>query len=317
MRSRDGCQRRACGEGMTKKTRRDIVIDSVLYLLLVLLCFSMLYPFWNSVVLSFNDGVDAIRGGITFWPREFTLANYEFVLQDRRLARAYGNTVFRTVVGTLMGIVLTSQLAYGLSKRNLLGRKQYMWIAVFTMYFGGGLIPFYLLIRGLGLLNNRLVYLFVVGAGPALVSVFHMIIFRSFFLGVPDSLEDSARIDGAGYYTVYYRIVVPVSTPVFATLILFQAVNHWNSWFDGAIFMTDPNKVPLQTLLRQIINSNAMEELMGELQGTAAEALAMSSVTTRTLSMATMVFATLPILFVYPFVQRFFVHGLMIGSLKG
>jgi putative aldouronate transport system permease protein len=277
----------------------------------------MIYPFWNSVVLSFNDGEDAIQGGITFWPREFSLENYKYVFQDTRLGKAYLVTIFRTVLGTLVTVFFTSCFAFGLTKKKLIGRKYYMWIAVFTMYFGGGLIPFYIVIRNLGLINSIWVYIFVIGAHPAVISVFHMIIFRTFFMNIPSSLEDSAKIDGAGYYTVFFKIVVPVSTPVFATLILFNAVNHWNAWFDGAIFVTNPNIVPMQTLLRQILNSNAFQELLNELEGNAAEELSMSRVTTRTLSMATMVFATLPILFAYPFLQRFFVHGLMIGSLKG
>ncbi len=298
------------------RSAEDVVVDVVIYTVMALICFSMLYPFWNSVVLSFNDGSDAIAGGITFWPRQFSLENYAYVFRDPRLARAYGVTIFRTLLGTPLTIIVTSTFAFGLTKRNLIGRRYYMWAAVFTLYFGGGLIPFFLVVRGLGLLDTIWVYLFVIGGSAALLNVFHMIIFRSFFMSIPQSLEDSARIDGAGYYTIFYRIIVPVSTPVFATLTLFNAVNHWNAWFDGAIFITRSNLVPLQTLLRQILNSNAVDELMGELGGTAAEELARSAITTQTLSMATMVFATVPILLVYPFLQRFFVHGLLIGSLK-
>lgn len=303
-----------------RKVRRsgeDVVVDMVAYAILIVVCFSMIYPFWNSVVLSFNDGQDAIAGGITFWPRKFSLENYRYVFKDPRLVRAYAVTLFRTFVGTPLAILITSSFAYGLTKRQLLGRKYYMWLAVFTMYFSGGLIPFYLVIRNLHLINSIWVYIFVIGATPALLNVFYMIIFRSFFMNIPASLEDSARIDGAGYYTTFFRIIVPVSTPVFATLTLFNAVAHWNSWFDGAIFATSSDLVPLQTFLRQVLNSNAVNELMDKLSASAAEELARSAVTTRTLGMATMVFATLPILFAYPFLQRYFVQGLMVGSLKG
>ena len=299
------------GTQFKKLPAEDKVFVAVIYIVLGLISFTMLYPFWNSLVLSFNLSGDTAVGGVTFWPRAFTLENYRFVFQNPRIPQAFLITILRTVAGTTGGIAVTSLLAYALSKRELRFRNTYMVICVITMYFHGGLIPRYMVLRALGLFNT-----FWVMVIPVMVNVFYMIIFRSFFRAMPASLEESAQLDGAGYYTQFLKIVVPVSQPVFAALILFVAVFHWNQWFDAAIFIQRRDLVPIQALLRQIIHTNAASQLAAEIGGQAADQIRQNLISTRALQMATMMVATIPIILVYPFLQRYFVAGIMIGSLK-
>jgi putative aldouronate transport system permease protein len=290
----------------------DRVMSVTIYILLILLAFSTFYPFWNALVISFNNGLDTSLGGITFWPRKFTFENYGIVFQDKRLLNGFVVAVLRTVVGTLLSIICTAIFAYGMSKRELAGRKFYMVVGIVTLYFSGGLIPYYLLIKELGLRDS-----FWVMVIPGAISVWNMIIFRTFFMGLPAGLDESARIDGCGHWGTFFRIVLPLSGPVLATLSLFTAVYHWNDWFTPGIFITKEKLLPIQTMLKQILNSNIMTEQMAQLDSAAQGAASrMRNVTTKSLSMATMMVATLPIVMVYPFVQKYFVKGVLIGSLK-
>ncbi|GIP32092.1 carbohydrate ABC transporter permease [Paenibacillus sp. J2TS4] len=297
---------------MKRRTAEDYVLDSVIYVCLIALAFVTLYPFWNSLVISFNDGNDTAAGGITFWPREFTMENYKYVFRDSRLIHSFWVTVARTVVGTFLSILFTSMFAYAMAKRGLIGKKFYMIICVVTMYFSGGLIPSYLLIKELHLMNT-----FWVLVIPGLISVWNMIIFRTFFLGLPDGLEESAKIDGCNHLQTFFRIVIPVSGPVIATLSLFTAVGHWNAWFDASIYITNQNLLPIQVILNQTISSILEVEASTQISGTKQEfLLGMQSVTHKSVVMSTMMVATVPILMVYPFVQKFFVKGVLVGSLK-
>ena len=289
----------------------DRIISLFNITILSLLCFSMLYPFWNAAVIAFNNSRDTVAGGLSFWPRKFTLENIGYVLKDPRIGSAFFITVSRTGIGTLAGILVTSMMAFSLSRPQLKLKKLYTSMAVFTMYFSGGMIPTYILIRNLGLRNNFLVYIL-----PTALNVWNMIIFRSFFNTLPAGLLESARIDGAGWYRIFFSIVIPVSLPVFATLSLFTAVIQWNSWFDAALYISKPELMPIQTILNTILNTSSMRELMSKLSGTAATALKNAGVSSRAVTMATMVVSTTPILLVYPFIQRYFVNGVMIGSLK-
>lgn len=290
----------------------DRIFVGVNYTLLFLLGFVAFYPFWNAAVISFNSGSDTMLGGITFWPREFTLSNYEVVFKDKRLIDGFVISVLRTGVGTLLSIIATAIFAYGMTKREMMGRKFYMVMCIITMYFSGGLIPSYLLIRELGLMNS-----FWVMVIPGIISVWNMIIFRTFFKGIPAGLEESAAIDGASNWGIFFRIVLPLSGPVIATLSLFTAVYHWNDWFAPSIYISNVDLLPIQTKLQQILNSNIMLEQMQNLDSASQGRMgAMRAVTTKSLSMATMMVATVPILCVYPFVQKYFVKGVLIGSLK-
>ncbi|MCV4233017.1 carbohydrate ABC transporter permease [Virgibacillus sp. LDC1] len=290
----------------------DRVFVGFIYGSLALLAFIALYPFWNAAVISFNSGTDTMQGGITFWPREFTLENYRVVFKDERLIDGFVISVLRTVTGTFLSIAATAIFAYGISKRELMGRNFYMVTCIVTMYFSGGLIPNYLLIRELGLMNS-----FWVMVVPGIISVWNMIIFRTFFKGIPPGLEESAHIDGSSNWGVFFRIVLPLSGPVIATLSLFTAVYHWNDWFAPSIYISNTDLLPIQTKLQQILNANIMMEQMQNMDAAAQGRMsAMKAVTTKSLSMATMMVATVPILCVYPFVQKYFVKGVLIGSLK-
>ncbi|CAM4516204.1 putative aldouronate transport system permease protein [Paenibacillus endophyticus] len=290
----------------------DKTFVTVNYLLLFILGFTAFYPFWNAAVISFNAGTDTMLGGITFWPRVFSLDNYEVVFKDKRLVNGFIISVLRTLVGTVLSIAATAIFAYGMTKKNLIGKKFYMVFCILTMYFSGGLIPSYLLIRELDLMNS-----FWVMVIPGIISVWNMIIFRTFFMGIPGGLEESAQIDGSSNWGILFRIIFPLSGPVIATLSLFTAVYHWNDWFSPSLYISNIDLLPIQTKLQQILNSNIMLEQMSQMDSAAQGRMSsMRAVTTKSLSMATMMVATVPILCVYPFVQKYFVKGVLIGSLK-
>lgn len=300
---------------MRKKSVGDIIFDCVNVLIMIIIVFITLYPFINATAISLNDANDTVRGGITFYPRIFTTRNYELIFGNSLVYNAYFITIARTVVGTFTGLLFTAMLAFGLAHRNLRGRRFYTLLCLITMFFSGGLMPTYFLIRALGLMNNFWVYII-----PSLISVWNMMLMRTYFQGIPEALEESARIDGANYWTVFFRIILPVSTPIIATIALFIAVGHWNAWFDAAIYVTKQPLKPMQNVLLSIISEAKFAESLAQ---TSAGAVADVSnigrgktVNVRSITMATMVVTILPIIMVYPFLQRYFIKGIMIGSLK-
>lgn len=299
-----------------KTGKSEQAMTAVIYALLVALSFATFYPFWNAVVISLNSGLDTSMGGVTLWPREFTLDNYRLVFEDGRLPRAFLVSVIRVLAGTAISVFFTSLLGYGLSRRGVVFHRGYMVFCVATMFFSGGLIPSFLLVRSLGMMDT----LWALILPPAL-NVFHMIIFRTFFMTLPDGLEEAAKIDGCNQLAIYFRIALPLSGPVLATLSLFSAVYHWNDWFTATIYINNPKLLPLSGMLQQMLNSNLAQEMLMQTAGSNAAALdafnRMMTVTSKSLSMASMVVATLPIILVYPFLQRYFVKGVLIGSLKG
>ncbi|MBY0163315.1 carbohydrate ABC transporter permease [Cytobacillus firmus] len=290
----------------------DRLMLVIIYSLLSLLAFSAFYPFWNAIVVSFNVGVDTAKGGITFWPREFTLQNYEIILGDSRLLNGFAVSISRAVIGTVASIFMTALLAYGMTRTYLIGRGFYMVFFVFTMYFGGGLIPTYLLIRSLGLMDSFLVFII-----PSLISVWNMIIFRTFFKGLPNGLEESAHIDGCSTWGIFFRIILPLSGPVIATLALLTAVAHWNDWFLPSIYITNGNLMPIQTILRETLNANIVSEQTALLDTSSIALMEKTKqITSKSLQMAIMIVVTMPIIMVYPFLQKYFVKGVLVGSLK-
>lgn len=290
----------------------DKVMLIVIYVFLSLLAFSALYPFWNAVAVSFNVGVDTAMGGVTFWPREFTTENYKIILQDDRLLNGFFISISRTVIGTATSIFMTALLAFGMTRTYLIGRKYYTLFFIFTLYFGGGLIPTYLLIRSLGLMDSFLVFII-----PSLISVWNMIIFRTFFKGLPAGLEESAHIDGCSNWGTFFRIILPLSGPVIATLALLTAVGHWNDWFLPSIYITSDHLLPIQTILRQTLNANIVSGSSSVLDSASVALLDQArQITSKSLTMAMMIVVTLPIILVYPFVQKYFVKGVLVGSLK-
>nr|WP_225446117.1 carbohydrate ABC transporter permease [Paenibacillus rhizovicinus] len=287
-----------------RRTSGEAAFDLFNVILMILLCLFMLYPVWYVLVNSLNDGSDALRGGIYFWPRMFSLQSYRVVLEDQSILRALWITVAKTVVGTLTHVFFTAMVAYAYSRKELIGRRIYMYLGTFTLFFSGGLIPYYLLIRDLHLLDSFLVYII-----PALFSFFNLIIFLSFFREIPEGLEEAAKLDGANDLKIFIRIIIPVSMPVIATIALFTGVSQWNDYFTGVIFINDPSLQPVQTFLYRIVSESGSTQLQsGSINRT---------VTMQSIKLATMVVTTLPIVLVYPFLQKYFVKGFMIGSIKG
>lgn len=287
------------------RTLPERLFDMINIGLLALLAFVTIYPFYNILITSFNDPIDAARGGITFWPRILSIENYKMVFRDDSILNAFVVTVSRTVIGTATAVLFTGAFAYGISKSNLLWRKYIILLAVITLYFSGGLIPSYLLIaKYLHLKNHFLAYIL-----PNLFNAYNALIMVTFFRGIPKEMEESAKIDGANDLTIFFRLVIPVSKPVLATIALYNGVFHWNSWFDAMLYGGQHLKT-LQQILIQIINSNSNVSIT-------AGNLGFRAVTAESVKLATMVITTLPIVFTYPFLQKYFVKGILIGSVKG
>jgi putative aldouronate transport system permease protein len=276
---------------------------------MVLVCVMTIYPFLNTLAVSFNEGPDALKGGIYLLPRKFTLRNFTDIFSSNTILQAYGITVARTVVGVIISLLVTGMMGYGLSKKKLLFRKTYMLICAFAMIFNPGLIPVYMLYKDVGLLNNFLVYVL-----PSAVSIWNMILMKTFFERLPEELEHSAMIDGCNSVQVFFKIIIPVSMPIIATICIFNGVAQWNSWFDAYMFCTRrPEIHPIQTLLYKIIAlSQSSSDNQIELQ--LLERLKTNVMTIRA---ATVVVTVIPILFIYSIFQKHFIQGAMMGSLKG
>ena len=299
-----------------KRSASDWVIDSVIVVILVIFTAAIVYPFVNALAISLNDATDTMRGGITVWPRIFTIESYSAILSNPAIGRAYMITIFRTVVGTVMALFATGILSYGLAHSNLVGRKFYSIVLLVPMFFGAPLVSWFLMIRAMGFINNIWVYVI-----PGLVGLFNIILMRTFFQQLPEALEESARIDGANYLQIFFKIIIPISTPIMATIALFVGMGHWNDWFIGEVFMigaAGQNLRPMQNVLMGVINEAvAAEVLAGIADGAAAAALRGSPVNTRSVTLATMFVTIAPVLVIYPFLQKYFIKGVMIGSVKG
>lgn len=266
-----------------------------------------LYPVLNTLAISFNDGTDALRGGIYLWPRKWTLKNYITVLQKQNLITGAYITVARTVVGTLLALAANAILAFIVSRKNFLFKQELSLFWVITMYVNGGMIPTFLLYKGLGLTNSFWVYVI-----PGMFSAFNMLVIRTYMTGIPDSLEESAQLDGAGYITIFLKIISPLCKPVYATVALFVAVGQWNSWFDAMLYnRMSAHLTTLQYELMKLLSSVSN-------QGTSAEAMknAAGTVTPTSVRAAATILTMLPIICLYPFLQRYFVTGLTIGGVK-
>lgn len=282
------------------------------YLFLTVLSFTFLYPFWRIIILSVNDGIDSQKGGIFFLPRMLTLDNYAVIFAKPDIMSAYKITILRTVIGTVLSLIVCMLMAYGLSKKDLKGVRAVNIMMIITMYFSGGLIPTYLLYRDLSLLQSFWAYVI-----PVLYNAWNIILLRTFFRNLPSSLEESAKIDGANDMLVFFKIVFPLSLPIMATISLFTAVVHWNDWFAGTVYVTKRDMIPLQTLLMRIISDK--QSSIGFIQASSGSLSSqqMQRVTSYSVKMATLVVTVLPIICVYPFLQKYFAKGVLAGSLKG
>ena len=284
----------------------DYIFDSFIFLIMVIIVVATLYPFLYVLFASFSDALSlAQHRGLLFRPLGFSTAAYRIALNNPMILRAYMNTLTIVVVGTILNIFFTSMSGYVLSRKRFAARNVIMLMATFTMFFGGGLIPFYLQVRALHL-HNTYFALWL----PTLISTFNLIILRTAYAAVPDSLEESAKIDGANDMVIYLRIMTPLILPTIAVIVLFSSVGHWNGWFNAMLFLSNREAFPLQLILREILVHNTMVDMLVGIPGTDQEMVG------ETIKYATIVIATLPILFVYPFLQKYFIHGMMIGAVK-
>ncbi|MFI9760132.1 carbohydrate ABC transporter permease [Streptomyces sp. NPDC051963] len=290
---------------MVRTSRGHRVFQGVNGFVLTAVVIVTLYPFVNIIARSFSGERQIRAGEVTLWPKGFNLTTYEIVFKDSMFWRNYGNTVLYTVVSTVVAMVLTTCYAYVLSKKHLKGRGLLIGIAVFTMFFTGGLIPNYVLITSLGLKNSIWAM-----ALPNAISVFNLLVMKAFFESLPDELEEAAQIDGLSTYGILLRIVLPLSKAVVATMVLFYSVSFWNSWFSAFLYMDRTELMPVTVYLRNLIAGATT----GGNAGAGTEQL---SQVAANIQSVTIVLTALPILCLYPFVQRYFVSGVMLGAVKG
>lgn len=282
------------------------LFDVVNYALMLLLVFVTFYPLYYIFIVSISDGYDVMKGAVHFWPSGANLNAYKLVLEDPFVGSSYWNTIVYTVCGTFVNVVCTILCAYPLSRKEFYGRGFFTIMIVITMFFSGGLIPSYLLVQKLGMVNTMWALIL-----PGAISAWNMIIMRTFFQGIPNELFESAHMDGANEFSVIYRILLPLSTPIMATISMFYAVGHWNSFFPALIYLNEKAKYPLQVMLRNIVVEGDMTTQTQALGG------AYASVTATSIKFAVIMIVIMPIVLVYPFIQKYFIKGVMIGSLKG
>ncbi|UVI27365.1 carbohydrate ABC transporter permease [Paenibacillus spongiae] len=283
--------------------------DAINYALLALLGIATLYPFLNLMAISFNHPMDTIRGQVYLWPNEFTWSNYLIVFENDGLLGAAGRSVARTLLGTFLSVTCTTMLAFTLSRKEYVLRKSINYVLIVSMYVSGGIIPGYMLIKNLGLLNSFWVYII-----PGLIGVYNVIIIRSYFDSMPEGLMESAKIDGASDFQLFSKIALPTSLPVLATITLFVSVGHWNAWFDNYLYNTKPNLSLLQYELMKILIQSTSQVTSNATGYVDKETLRQT--TPQSIRATMTVIVTLPILFVYPFMQRYFIKGIMVGSIK-
>ncbi|WP_155857424.1 carbohydrate ABC transporter permease [Eremococcus coleocola] len=285
-------------------------LNSMILIILVIL---ILIPFLHVLAVSFNEGVDAQKGGIGFWPRIWTIENYKEVFKQDNLLNGLMISLFRTVVGTVLGIGLMSMAAYALTVKDLPGRRFFTFFIFFTMLFSGGQVPYYLVLSQLKLTGSIWVYVI-----PSLYATMNILILRTQFSQLPYSVIESARIDGASEWLIFRKLVLPMSKPVLATITLFTAVGHWNDWFAGTFYVRDANLKPLATLLQEMLTQqSALSDILLRSAGASSyAALDKITVTGQSLQMATIIVVLLPMILSYPFVQKYFVKGITVGSIK-
>lgn len=287
----------------TKKTAFDYII----IVLLLAVCFICVYPMWYIIVNSIAAPEVANRGASAWWPAKLSLEAYKVVFKNEYILSGFRITILRTVVATVTHVLFTSMIAYAMSRPGLIGKKIYMKIAMITMFFNGGLIPNFILMIKLNLYNNFWVYIL-----PGMFTFYNMVIFMSFFKTIPEDLVESARLDGASEFRIYWSVILPNAKPVIATIGLFTAVYHWNDYYQGVVYVKDRTLEPLQTILYKLLAETSM---------TAQQQQAMLALggqtTSATVKFAAMVVGALPIICLYPFIQKHLVKGVMLGAIKG
>ena len=290
-----------------KRGKPEIAFSIFNYIFFTLLCIVMVYPFWHVIMMSLSSVEATAKGGVFLWPKGFNLETYAKVFNDPSIWSGYFTTILVTLSGTFFGTLFTATTAYPLSKKYLPFSKAMLLLVLFTMLFSGGMIPGYLLMKNLGLIDNRLSLIL-----PGLVSAYNVIIMKSFFQSLPESLEESAKIDGATEVTVFWKSILPLSKATIATIALFTAVGYWNDYFSTVLYINTKERWALQAVLRYMLTNTNQA-----MQSAGVSVAAATNVTAATIKSASVVVATVPILCVYPFVQKYFVKGVMICSVKG
>lgn len=296
-----------------KKSAMERITDVIIYTILTILALLCLYPLYQVLVVSFSDpAIVMATNGFLFWPKGFHLDAYKIVFSNQNIWIGFQNTLFYILAGTSLQYALTALAAYPLSKNGLMLKRPLMIYMTITMYFSGGMIPFFLLINQLGLMNSRWAMII-----PSAVNVWNIIVMRTQFNSIPDGLKDAATIDGANDITMLIRILLPLSGAVSAVLLLFSAVSYWNMWYEPMIFLTDRGKYPIQSVLREILIDNSSQMMAGKAGAQVKFDHTTNAAAQTLVKYANIIVCTVPILVVYPFAQKFFVKGVMIGSLKG
>jgi len=290
---------------MHRAASSRVLVDAAICGSLGIVALLMIFPFWNVLASSLTTPHLVYEGEMIFWPKDFSFVAYETIFRTSNFIQVFKNTVFITVVGTALSMLLTVMLAYTLSKRRVAGSTFMLFAVFFTMLFNGGIIPTYLLVKMLGLMDNLWALIL-----PNALSAFNIIIMVSFYRSIPEELEDSAKIDGANDIGILFRIIVPTSLPIIATLTLFYAVAQWNTFFHAVMFINNPDNYTLQVLLRQLLILMTSDAVNAALSNDVPKIGV-------TVKLAMVIVSTVPILFVYPFLQKYFTKGVMIGSIKG
>lgn len=290
------------------KNIEDIVIDLFKIVILLLLVIVTIYPFWNILIISINDGMDALKGGLYFLPRKLSLDAYKQIFNNEDFMYSIRVTFARTAIGTPVALFVTATAAYVLSRKEFTGNRMVSFLYVFTMYFGGGMVPTYMIIKSLGLIDNFWVFII-----PGAMSVYNMILIRNYIDTLPEELFESARLDGASDLSIFFKIVMPLSKPILMTVGLFVAVGQWNSWFDAYLYTSSQSLKPMQAILVEILNQY---QTSGGESSQLAQGAKGVRLTPDSIRMAATIMSTLPIIMVYPFIQKYFEKGIMLGAVK-
>lgn len=299
--------KRKAGPGLNRNT----AFDWINYTVMVLLAFIMIYPLWYCVAGSLNEGMDYLRGGVFLWPRKWTLANYKAVFLDSAILNAFWVTIWKCLVGTVTSVLCTAMVAYAITRPKLRLKKLYIPFIMLTMFFSGGLIPYFILIVDLGLYDSFWVYII-----PTMFSAYNMIIIQSFMRELPSELIESAKLDGASEYRIFFQMILPLSKPVLATIALFTVVTHWNSYFDSMMYTSSQELQTIQLFLKKVITDPSVSRGLGSAATIAIPDQA-ATLTPQVVKLATMVVTALPVVCIYPFLQRYFVKGVTVGAVKG
>lgn len=299
--------KRKAGPGLNRST----AFDWINYAVMLILAFIMIYPLWYCVAGSLNEGMDYLRGGVFLWPRKWTLANYKAVFLDSAILNAFWVTIWKCLVGTVTSVLCTAMVAYAITRPKLRLKKLYIPFIMLTMFFSGGLIPYFILIVDLGLYDSFWVYVI-----PTMFSAYNMIIIQSFMRELPSELIESAKLDGANEYRIFFQMILPLSKPVLATIALFTVVTHWNSYFDSMMYTSSQELQTIQLFLKKVITDPSVSRGLGSAATIAIPDQA-ATLTPQVVKLATMVVTALPVVCIYPFLQRYFVKGVTVGAVKG